>query len=235
MHRAAPDIQRRTHDAVRRKPFHRKHDTDDIDDRVEGTDLVQVHLLDRHLMDRGFCLRQTLKHRLRPGATGDRETGAVDQRKDLAQAAVAVAGSCSMGVIARMSIIVRVAVFMVVRILRGPIVAVFVDAELGRSNARAQHPRGMHVGVAQRERTQRALQLFERQTGVETGAERHVAGDARKAIEVHHLSQSSHLLETEVPPVAEDDVIHDVDAHQETRGHQPPGQARILRARARIA
>ena len=53
-------------------PFEGEHRADDVDDRVERADLVQVHLLDRHLMDRGFGLGQPLKQRLRAvAAAGD--------------------------------------------------------------------------------------------------------------------------------------------------------------------
>ena len=43
-------------------PFHRERDADDVDDGVEGADLVEVDLLDRHLVDGGFRFRQPLKH-----------------------------------------------------------------------------------------------------------------------------------------------------------------------------
>jgi len=63
LHRAAADVQRRAHDPVRADPLEGEHDADDVDDRVEGADLVQVDLLDRHLMNRRFRLRQPLEQR----------------------------------------------------------------------------------------------------------------------------------------------------------------------------
>ena len=64
------------------------------------------------------------------------------------------------------------------------IVFVLVDAELRGGDPRAQHARGVDVRVAERQAAERALQIVERQAGVEQRAERHVARDPRKAVEV---------------------------------------------------
>ena len=64
-------------------------DADDVDDRVERADFVQVHLLDRHLVDRGLGLGQPLEHALcarsRPAG---RQRGLVDERRDLGEGSV---------------------------------------------------------------------------------------------------------------------------------------------------
>ena len=83
---------------------------------------------------------------------------------------------------------------LVVMIVIGSCV-VLVDGELRRRHAGAQHAIGVDVDAGEREAAKRALQLVERQAGIEQGAERHVARDAREAIEIraraaHKLSRS---------------------------------------------
>ena len=56
------------------RPLEREHRADDVDDRVERADLVQMDLLDRHLMDRRFGLGQPLEHRLRAVASRPRDS-----------------------------------------------------------------------------------------------------------------------------------------------------------------
>ena len=46
MHHPAADVQRRADDAIGAEPLEREHRADDVDDRVERADLVQMHLLD---------------------------------------------------------------------------------------------------------------------------------------------------------------------------------------------
>ena len=88
----------------------------------------------------------------------------------------------------RMMMAVRVIVrVIVVVMLVAVIVCVLVDRELRRRNARAQHTFGVDVRVAKRKAAERAFQRLERQAGVEQRAERHVAGDARKAVEVERF------------------------------------------------
>ena len=70
MDHAAADVQRRAHNLVHAEPFEAKHGADDVDDRVESTDFVQVHLLDRHVMNRGLDFGQALEQRFRAIAAG---------------------------------------------------------------------------------------------------------------------------------------------------------------------
>jgi hypothetical protein len=72
------------------------------------------------------------------------------------------------------------------RVIVLALVRVFVDAELRRRDARAQHARRMDVRVAEREAAERPLQVVERQAGVDQRAERHVARDSGEAVEVEH-------------------------------------------------
>ena len=76
---------------------------------------------------------------------------------------------------------------LVMMMLVNVIVCVLVDDELGRRDAGAEHPLRVDVRVAEREAAERSLQLVERQTGVDERAERHVAGNAREAVEVERF------------------------------------------------
>jgi len=62
--------------------------------------------------------------------------------------------------------------------------SVRVDAELCRRHPGPQYSMGMHVRVAERQAPERLLQVGERQAGVDERAQRHVARDAREAIEI---------------------------------------------------
>ena len=117
---------------------------------------------------------------------------------------------------------------------------VLVHDELGGRHAGAQDTRRADVEAGHGEAAERALQLVERQAGVEQGAERHVARDAREAIEIQESRHTgwlevTRLLQAAVPHVAENDVIDHVDAHQDPRRHQPPRQLHIVRTRMGIA
>ena len=61
------DVQRRDHHASALEPFEGEDGADDVDDRVERADLVQVDALDRHLVNRRLGLSQPLEQRLRAG------------------------------------------------------------------------------------------------------------------------------------------------------------------------
>src|SRR2546426_1660832 len=134
-----------------------------------------MHPLDRHLMDRRLDLREALKERLRAIATGWRKRRPIDQREDL--------GQTPMWMLVLVVMVVGVAVVMTVMMI------VLVHDELGGRHAGAQDTRRADVEAGHGEAAERALQLVERQAGVEQGAERHVARDAREAIEIQ---QSRH-------------------------------------------
>ena len=86
----AADVQRRADDAVGLEPVEREHRADDVDDRVERADLVQVHALDRHLVDGRFGLRQPLEQGLGAVLPCRRQRGPVDVGKDFREASVRV-------------------------------------------------------------------------------------------------------------------------------------------------
>lgn len=89
-------------------------------------------------------------------------------------------------------IVVVPMVVMVVRLIVMVMIAtvlVGVYRELGRGHTRAQDAIGVHVNTRERQAPERLLQRLEREPGVEERAERHIARDAREAIEVQHLHQ----------------------------------------------
>src|SRR5439155_670956 len=53
-------------------------DPDDVEDRVRVAELVEMDLLDRHAMDSGLGLSQTLEHGSRAGSDGFGEPGSVE-------------------------------------------------------------------------------------------------------------------------------------------------------------
>ena len=93
--RRAPPCRRRRSAASRRSrsaPTHsmREHGADDVDDRVEGADLVQVHLLDRHLVDGRLGLRRAAGTSPSRDRARRRQRRAVDHLEDLRQVTVGV-------------------------------------------------------------------------------------------------------------------------------------------------
>ncbi len=87
-HHAAADIQRRADNAIGPKPIQREHCADDVDNRVERTDLVEVDRVDWHLMDGRFGLTQPMKQFLRPSPRRGRQRRAFNQVVDLGETAV---------------------------------------------------------------------------------------------------------------------------------------------------
>ena len=80
VHHAAADVQRRADDAIGMKPFEREHGADDVDNRVERADLVQVNLLDRHLMNGRLGFAETMEQLFGACLRDRRERRALDQR-----------------------------------------------------------------------------------------------------------------------------------------------------------
>ena len=65
LHRAAPDVDGRHDDAIGLEPVEREDSPDDVDDRVERADFVQVDLLHRHVVDGGFRFGEPIEERRR--------------------------------------------------------------------------------------------------------------------------------------------------------------------------
>src|SRR5579872_6984596 len=67
--------------------------------------------------------------------------------------------------------------------------AILDDAEFGRRYPTPQDTICPHVIPGHGEASERPLELIERQAGVKQSAERHIAGDPRKTIEIQNLHE----------------------------------------------
>ena len=85
---AAADVERRRDDPVGPQLLQREHGTDDVDDRIEGTDLVQMHPVERCPVNAGLDLAQAVKQLLGARLPLAAQRRAVDEPTDLGQAAV---------------------------------------------------------------------------------------------------------------------------------------------------
>ena len=85
-HRAAADVERRRDDAVGAEPFHREHGADDVDDRVDGADLVQVDAVERHVVNRGLGFGEPVEQRDGARLPGRRQRRTADVALDVGEA-----------------------------------------------------------------------------------------------------------------------------------------------------
>ena len=95
----------------------------------------------------------------------------------------------------RMSVIVTVFMIVVmmamIAVTAGLCVnTVFINDELGGGDACAKHAPGRDRGSVDGKAAQRAAQLFERQTGIEEGAQHHIA---RRAVETVEIENAGHM------------------------------------------
>ena len=148
VHHAAADVQRRAHDAIGAEPFEREHGADDVDDRVERADLVQVHLSPGESGGWPPPLRRAGETAawLEAALAADSAERSI-KRADLGKAAMRVAmrNGCS-----RMC--VRVRMLMACTIVG----AVLFDDKLRRRYAGAQYPLRRHGCAVDRQASQRS-------------------------------------------------------------------------------
>ena len=72
--------------AVGAEPFHREHGADDVDDRVDGADLVQVDAVERHVVNRGFGFGEPVEQRDGARLPGRRQRRTTDVALDVGEA-----------------------------------------------------------------------------------------------------------------------------------------------------
>ena len=72
------------------EPFEREYRADDVDNRVERADFVQMDLVDRNLVDGRFRFSKVMKQLFRATLCGRRQSRALDQLVDLGEAAMRV-------------------------------------------------------------------------------------------------------------------------------------------------
>ena len=126
----------------------------DVDDRVDGADLVEMGLRGRPgAVDRGLGRAEQPEDAGRAGAVGGRQAGALDEVKDLAQGARRR-------------------------------VALAVDGDGGGGEAGALRGRGGDAPAGEAQRLERGGEVGRGDAGGDDGAEQHVAGDAGDGVEV---------------------------------------------------
>ncbi len=204
-HHPAADVQRRAHDLVCLEPVEREDGADDVHNRVEGADLVEVDAVDRHLVNGSLGLGQPLEQRLGARLPGGRQRRAVDVRVDLREASVRMLPlAMSVVVVVRMDMTVRrlVAVAVPVTVLGRVVVPMRIrivvrvavrvnrlgmpldQPELRRRHAGPEDALGRDLEVLNRQAAKRGLQRLQRQSCIQQRAEDHVARGAVEAVEV---------------------------------------------------
>ena len=171
------------------EPFEREYRADDVDNRVERADFVQMDLLDRNLVDGRFRFSKTMKQLFRATLRSRRQSRALDQLVDLGEAAMRVMmrdRGRRVRVVVLVFVIVGVLMLIMTVDVAVGILTVFFDDEFGRRHAGAQHARRRNIGALEREASERASQLFERQPGVEKRAQHHVARRTVETIEIQN-------------------------------------------------
>ena len=96
------------------QPLHSVDGADDVDDRVERADLVQVHLVERRMVDRRLRFAQTFEELNRAVFSFARQRGPLDTPGDVLQIAMMVA--CSGDV--RMAELVSVTIIRLAMVMR---------------------------------------------------------------------------------------------------------------------
>ena len=155
-----PEVERRANDALDAEGVEADRRADDIRDRVERADLVEVNLFERNVMSPSFDLAQAPKDSSRVGLYLVRQSALADHLLDRAERAMALAAA------GRLDGHVR---------CRQP-------AALGCGNSE-------HDSFELQLRQLRAQQL-EVKSGIDQGAQHHVPGNARETIEITDLHGS---------------------------------------------
>ena len=163
--RSGPDGDRTAPDLVDGERFQRCARTDHVDDRVEGTDLVQLDVVRIDAVDRSLDLGEAGEHRASPSSDALGEVGIVEQAEH-------VAGRSVCSVITGRSLGLRVFVDDDVR-PRGPDSAALDPLEQQGVAVDAEPADRLrdHVGIGAR---------------VDERGHRHVAGHAGLAVEPRH-------------------------------------------------
>jgi hypothetical protein len=186
--RPAADVERRGHDPIGLQELERKHRADDVDDRIDRADFVQVDFADRHAVHLGFGLAESLEERLGSCLPGRAQRRPVDQAADVGKAAVhmkvplVVARLMQMGRVIGVPAVVIVLAVVVGMRAAGVVLVGMIDplifaphAELCRADARADDPVRPDGLVVYRQAAQRGAHRVERHTGIDQRAEDHVA------------------------------------------------------------
>ena len=183
-HGSAADVERGCDHAVRTKPVHAVHHADDVDDGVERPDFVKVDLVDRHAVDRGLGLAKPIEQMNRPILALSRQRGAFDESRDGLQAVMRPMMMAVIVVVVIVMMVMFLAVTMTVTAGRHLGDRRFLEPELRRRHAGAQHTVGRHGAVLERQTAERRAQTIDRQTQIEQRPEEHVARSAGETVDV---------------------------------------------------
>ena len=83
LHRAIADDDRPAVHLVHAEELQSPHGADDVENRIDGADLVQMHLLRPHTVDLAFCFRDRREGRIGALAHGVGHAGGRDHLADL--------------------------------------------------------------------------------------------------------------------------------------------------------
>ena len=144
-------------DAKRLEGVHR---SDDVDDRVEGTDFVQMDLVESHSVNRSFCFTESSEQVAGAGLSDWAQRRPVNESSDFGQSP--------------MSVVLRViVVMMVIMIVHPSLLAAHL--ELRRRHASSGDALGPHGIAVDREGSECTTEIVEWQPRIEQRAEDHVA------------------------------------------------------------
>ena len=104
--------KRRYHHAVDSQILQTECRTDDIHDRVNRTDFMEMNLADRDSMCLGLCLRHNLKHPARQVFNAVRCIQTIDDLENIVDVAVNVGMHMIMSVLMLMTVCIVMSVFM---------------------------------------------------------------------------------------------------------------------------
>ena len=205
---AATDVHRAASHSRRSEPGHRRRGTDQIDDRIEGANLVEVHRFGGHAVNAALGLGQAPEQRDRSLAHLRVERTTIQQGLDLGQRPPVSVRRLT-GVVRRMGVrvrmLVRVGVMMRVR-FRGtyPTLGCFFlgieafDRTAVLDDLKSQAANSLPHRRASRERDTREFeprdrfaQHLGRHPEVQAGAEEHVARHAAPTVEVKGISHGA--------------------------------------------
>jgi hypothetical protein len=194
-HHSRADVHRRNHYPLSAEPLDGEYGADDVDDRVERSDLMKVYPLDRHLVYRCLGFREALEQLPGTCAGARRQSRALDESENLRHAPMRVrmrrrrAGSV-VDVRPRflpLTTSVGVPIPAAVGLVATSMSTTLYELELRRRHAGSEHARGGQLVVIDAEAAERATEVVERQPGVEQSTEDHVARGTVETVEVQQL------------------------------------------------
>ena len=86
--KAASLAETRHDNFIRRQIINADSSSDDIHDGIDGSDLMEMHLIERHAVGFCLCFREDLENALRQRSCSRCQIAAADNRKNLRQPAV---------------------------------------------------------------------------------------------------------------------------------------------------